>query len=56
MFGAQSVHSSDTSTETTAPLAAVAASTIDWSKRTHWHFKFVDVSYYDVITMCDDML
>src|SRR6218665_2700035 len=32
-----------------APLAAIAASTIDWSKRPHssrqTHFKFVDVTY-----------
>jgi len=36
MPGAQSVpRSTDTSAETTAPLAAIAACTIDWSKRPH---------------------
>src|SRR6218665_3883338 len=36
MLGAQSVpRFTDTSAETTAPPAAIAASTIDWSKRHH---------------------
>src|SRR6218665_1020456 len=50
MLGAQSMpRSTATSAETTAPLAAIAASTIDWSKRPHSsirrNLKFVDISY-----------
>ena len=50
MLGAQGVpRSTDTNAETTTPLAAIAASTIDWSKPPplvyQTHFKFVDVSY-----------
>src|SRR6218665_385901 len=50
MLGAQSVpRFTDTSAETTAPPAAIAATTIDWSKVSplidHTHFKFVNVNY-----------